>query len=136
MNAAAITLPRRPASDEHTFRLGPAMWRVERLWALAAGLPTFRLTRARLLRLDLRGVWGTTMSDEDVAHHIERVLAVDFTHPVIFSAEGELMDGAHRALRAIVEGRPAILAVRFDETPTPDWCEGMTPGVTPDLVPD
>ena len=31
------------------------------------------------------------------------------------------MDGMHRVLRALVEGREAIEAVQFDDDPAPDY---------------
>lgn len=42
-------------------------------------------------------------------------------HPIIFCAEGRLMDGMHRIVKAIMEHRLTIDAVRFATTPSPHF---------------
>jgi len=39
--------------------------------------------------------------------------------PIILDEDGEIMDGGHRIMRAMLEGKSSILAVRFDENPPP-----------------
>ena len=45
---------------------------------------------------------------------------VDPRHPIILCAEGRRMDGMHRVVRAIADGRFHVPAVRFARTPDPD----------------
>ncbi len=43
--------------------------------------------------------------------------------PVIFAADGGLMDGGHRVAKAWLAGATHVSAVRFAENPPPDWFE-------------
>lgn len=56
-----------------------------------------------------------------IASHLVLISEVDPLHPIIICAEGRLMDGMHRVVKAIAEGRTQIPAVRFDKTPAPDF---------------
>ena len=38
----------------------------------------------------------------------------------VFDEEGELMDGRHRLMKAMLNGERSIKVVRFDENPAPD----------------
>ncbi|MDP5086530.1 MAG: hypothetical protein NWQ23_14015 [Yoonia sp.] len=56
-----------------------------------------------------------------IASHVALINEVDPRHPIILCAEGRLMDGMHRVVKAIAEGRTHISAVRFGRTPDPDF---------------
>ena len=56
-----------------------------------------------------------------IAVHLALINEVDPSHPIILSADGRLMDGMHRVVRALAELRTHIPAVRFVETPAPDF---------------
>lgn len=56
-----------------------------------------------------------------IASHLALVNEVDPSHPIILCAEGRLMDGMHRVVKAIAEGRTHVPAVRFSKTPVPDF---------------
>lgn len=56
-----------------------------------------------------------------IASHLALSNEVDPLHPIILCAEGRLMDGMHRVVKAIAEGRTHVPAVRFDKTPDPDF---------------
>jgi hypothetical protein len=45
---------------------------------------------------------------------------VDRSHPVNLGSDGRVMDGTHRAARAILDGRSPIDAVRSVVQPKPD----------------
>ncbi len=49
-----------------------------------------------------------------------RIWDADLQYPVILSAEGWLMDGSHRIIKAVALGLPTIKAVRFATNPEPD----------------
>lgn len=55
----------------------------------------------------------------EITGHIKSVLDADLSFPIIFDEDGELMDGRHRLMKAIIEERESIIAVRFDCNPTP-----------------
>jgi hypothetical protein len=42
------------------------------------------------------------------------------SYPIILNDDGSLMDGGHRVCKALINGQPSILAVKFSEMPTPD----------------
>ena len=56
-----------------------------------------------------------------IAAHLTLINEVDPSHPIILCAEGRLMDGMHRVVKAIAERRTQIPAVRFGRTPAPDF---------------
>jgi hypothetical protein len=53
---------------------------------------------------------------------MSRVNDADLNYPIILHPEGWVMDGCHRIVRALREGRGTIRAVRFtrDTLPPPD----------------
>jgi hypothetical protein len=48
------------------------------------------------------------------------VQQADLAYPVLLCAEGRLMDGMHRLVKALLEQRECVQAVRFPVTPKPD----------------
>ena len=51
--------------------------------------------------------------------HIKSVLAADLSYPIILDEDGEIMDGRHRVMKALIDGEESIRAVRFSENPAP-----------------
>ena len=51
--------------------------------------------------------------------HMKAVLNADLSFPIILDEDGEIMDGRHRIMKAILEGKRNIKAVRFNENPEP-----------------
>lgn len=94
-------------------------WDVDRLVDLSRHLPVVRVAVASLWQLDSI-YWSETMTPRQVAVHVRLTNEVDPQHPIILGADGRVMDGMHRVLRALIEGRPLIEAVRFDVDPEPD----------------
>jgi len=56
-----------------------------------------------------------------IAAHIALINEVDPRHPIILCAQGRLMDGMHRVVKAIAEGRTQVPSVQFSKTPAPDF---------------
>ena len=50
-----------------------------------------------------------------------RIRDVDTSYPVIMDESGFIMDGWHRVMRAIADGKATIPAVRFAERPVEDF---------------
>lgn len=114
-----------PPDEKHSRTVpgGRGYWRTQRLWALAAGLPVQQVPLSDIPEFDL-DCWFQgrhTPSIREVAGHARRIFNAELSYPVILNAEGQLMDGAHRLAKAWLEGRTHIAAVRFIETPEPDW---------------
>ena len=49
-------------------------------------------------------VWETDITLDTLIEHIERIQDADLTKPVILTADGWIMDGAHRLVKARLEG--------------------------------
>lgn len=111
----------RPERHSHTVPGGRAYWLTQKLWAAAAGLPVIQVAIADIPEFD-QDCWfrGQAPSLRDVAAHARRIMAADLSYPIIFSADGRLMDGGHRIARAWIEGRAQIDAVRFAVDPEPE----------------
>jgi hypothetical protein len=101
-------------------------WDVHRLVRLAEGLPVVDVRLAELPEVE-EPAWseGAPLTLRQIAYHMRLVREVDPRHPVLLTAEGRIMDGRHRVVRAILEGRETIPAVRFEPTPEPD-ARGVT----------
>jgi len=94
-------------------------WDVDRLIELTRGLPITQVPLDSIWQLDTQH-WGTDLTPRDVAEHARLVRDADLSHPIILSADGRVMDGMHRVVRALVEGRDTIAVVQFEVQPEPD----------------
>ena len=56
----------------------------------------------------------------EMVMHMRAVTGADLSRPIILDEDGELMDGRHRLMKAMLLGDSTIKAVRFDENPSPD----------------
>jgi len=55
----------------------------------------------------------------DMVMHMKAVNDADLSYPIILDEDGEIMDGRHRLMKALLTGVKTIKAVRFDENPSP-----------------
>ena len=106
-------------------------WEVERLWAQAASLPVTQTALSELASLLEAPVWlgdgplrdmslAPLPSLRAVAVYARESYLTDLDYPIILSAEGEIMDGRHRLVKAWMLGLPTIAVVRFPTTPPLD----------------
>jgi len=111
-----------PQTHSRTVPGGRGHYLTERLWELAAGLPVAWIRIESIAEFD-RDCWfrGRGPTIREVADHLRRVQSADLRHPVILNADGGLMDGGHRPVKAWLAGATEIASVRFPETPAPDW---------------
>lgn len=58
-----------------------------------------------------------------VIDHARLVEAADLSYPVLLCADGRVMDGMHRIMKAVNEGRSHIAARKLDQTPPPDYVD-------------
>lgn len=56
-----------------------------------------------------------------LAGHMALVRDADLSFPILLCAEGRLMDGMHRLVKALLEGRTEIQAIKFPVTPEADY---------------
>ncbi len=106
---------------------------MRKLVVQARSLPTQRLAIDQIAELD-EPYWfsagGPEPTPRAIVHHMSLVRSADTRFPIIVCADGRLMDGMHRIVRALLDGEDAVLAKRFEITPQPDFI-----GVSPDELP-
>ena len=104
---------------DNTYRDGDKVWIVTNLIARAKDLEPFDLPLAAIYSGS--EVWAPVGSAYGIAHHVRRALDVNTEYPIILCQQGFIMDGWHRVLRALIDGKTTIKAVRVAETPLHDY---------------
>lgn len=96
-------------------QLGNHEWSVPRLFELSKSLPVMDIP------LDHLNVFQKykDLTLREMVMHIKAVNDADLNYPIILDEDGELMDGRHRIMKALLNNVKTIKAVRFDENPTP-----------------
>lgn len=56
-----------------------------------------------------------------LADHMVLVQQADLAYPILLCADGRLMDGMHRLVKALLEKRTHVEAIRFSVTPESDY---------------
>lgn len=106
---------------------GLLAWDVDRLVELSSGLPRKHVPLSAIRELD------ETWSGDDegqtwraMVEHVRLMDEADLSFAIILSVDGRVMDGMHRAAKALRQGRETIEAVQFAVDPPPDHV-GRTP---------
>lgn len=102
--------------DEQMCTLGRHTWSVPRLFELSRGLPVMSVP---LNHLSLYYTYEK-LTLREMVMHMQAVRDADLDMPIILDEDGELMDGRHRLMKAMLLGCHKIKAVRFDKNPVPD----------------
>ncbi len=92
------------------------VWAVARLIEYGKDLEPFDIPLSAI-DISRKPFKAGTMTAREVAEHVKRTLEADLQYPVIMDPDGYIMDGWHRVMRALVEGRETIKAVRFEKMP-------------------
>lgn len=100
--------------DNQMSNIGRHHWSVPRLFHLAKDLPVFN---APLNCLSVWKKYDVTM--REFVMHMKAVQDADLDYPIILDEDGEIMDGRHRIMKAMLLGHKTIKAVRFEENPSP-----------------
>ena len=64
---------------------------------------------------------GDVQTWKELIAHVRLIDAADLSYPIILSADGSVMDGMHRIVKATLAGHDDIAAVQFDQDPEPDF---------------
>ncbi len=99
------------------------IWDVRKLNDLAATLPVQHWPLDSIAEID-EPYWGdadSPLTCRDVLKHADLIASADLSFPIILCADGRIMDGMHRVLRAVQNDQPTIRARVFDVTPGPDF---------------
>lgn len=116
---------------QYFFRPSPGgffAWDVDRLIELTAAYPR-RLVALSEIR-ELNEPWfgsGEVATWAALVEHIKLIDAADLKYPIILAADGTVMDGMHRAAKALRTGRTHIEAVQFSADPPPDYHDVQPP---------
>ncbi|PON15579.1 hypothetical protein C2W62_23045 [Candidatus Entotheonella serta] len=99
-------------------------WDVDRLIALKTTFERHRVKLDDIQEID-ENFWfsdlGPPPTCRAVAEHVRYIQEADLHFPIILSADGRVMDGMHRVVKALLAGHDTIEAVRFGQTPDPDY---------------
>lgn len=100
---------------EQTAHLGKHQWSVSRLIELSKNFPVMEVPLNHICVYNKY----ENLRLRDMVTHIKAVLNADLSYPIILDEDGEIMDGRHRIMKAMLEGIETIKAVRFDINPSP-----------------
>ena len=105
-----------PRPEEQMSRIGRHHWSVPRLFELSRSLPVMTVP------LDHLNVYCSydKLTLRELVMHMKAVNDADLSRPIILDEDGELMDGRHRLMKAMLLGEETVKAVRFQENPSPD----------------
>jgi len=96
-------------------RLGDNVWFIARLITLTKDFKPFDIP---LKHLNVYNVFQKLTLREMVTH-MKAVNDADMSYPIILDEDGEIMDGRHRIMNALLNNVKSIKAVRFDKNPDP-----------------
>lgn len=97
---------------------------MQTLWAAAEGKDPVAVRLDELNILD-EVVWFGGPKDvlptvRRVAERARDIFAAELSYPIIMTADGAILDGAHRIARAYLQGVSTLPAVVIDGLPEPD----------------
>lgn len=90
-------------------------WAVTRLIEHSKLLPVFDIPLAGIFIGEK--VFSESRTARDIAEHVKRVNETSLNYPILLDPNGFIMDGWHRIVKALIENKETIKAVRFTEMP-------------------
>lgn len=107
--------------DEHIH-----IWNVAVLLDASRDLPVLSVPLCDIAEID-EPYWydlgGTKPTCRSVTDHARLIEAADLAWPILLCADGRVMDGMHRIMKAVSEGRTHVAARRLEKTPPPDFVD-------------
>lgn len=73
-----------------------------------------------LLGIRLDELYWEIKTTHHFIYHMKRVLNVNDEYPIILDDHGTICDGWHRVVKAIIEGKETIKAIRLQKMPNAD----------------
>lgn len=119
MKVKDILLPGDPEKEKAT--IGDEWWWTKNLIEASEDLEVFDLD---LMSVDLGVMPWRCDSILYFVGHLVDVRKCDLKYPVILSPSGWVMNGWHRIVKAIMQGKDTVPAVRFIDMPDPDGTKG------------
>lgn len=102
---------------DNTCTNGTDVWDSGTLFAAAKDLEPYDL---QLSALDLSAPFASANTISLFCYQMKRVIDADLDYPIIQAPDGWIMDGLHRIVKAIIEGKTTVKAVRLPVLPQPD----------------
>lgn len=90
------------------------------MWEASKELPVEELPVESFKELDW-AVWEHALTPREFLQHYKRVQQADMSYPIILTPNGSVADGMHRLVKALLEGRLTIQAVRLRKMPKRKW---------------
>lgn len=101
------------------------IWNVNKLVKQAASLPIKQILLKDIQELN-QAYWfkpGSLVTCNDVIHHMQLVEAACLDYPILLCAKGQVIDGMHRVVKAILLGMTHIAAVQLETEIAPDYID-------------
>jgi len=102
-------------NEGQTAQLGKSQWSVARLITLSKELEVMEIP---LKHLNVYNRYEN-LTLREMVMHFRAVNDADLKYPIILDEDGEIMDGRHRVMKALLNDKKTIKAVRFDKNPDP-----------------
>ncbi|MBF7093281.1 hypothetical protein IUY40_17240 [Flavobacterium sp. ALJ2] len=103
---------------------GLRAWDVHRLIELSKNFPIKNILLSEIKEVN-ETYWFQDPSQlptgTAILEHIKLMEEASLEYPIILCANGRLMDGMHRVMKALLQGHTDIKAVQFQTTPEPDF---------------
>ncbi len=102
------------------------VWDVRKLLKGATSLPVIDVALDDIRELDESYWFEATKQPatcRSVGDHMKLVQAADLSFPILLCAEGRVMDGMHRVVKAYIAGQQSITARQLPVTPPPDYVD-------------
>jgi hypothetical protein len=100
------------------------VWNIESIWGHAKNLKVKKILIDSIAEFD-QNCWFTRPKHPPtcraVAEHAKRIIEADLMNPIILSADGVLMDGAHRIAKAWISGKDTIESVQLIHDLIPNY---------------
>jgi len=99
------------------------IWDVRALLKQAESLPVISVPLTSIKEIDEPywfGHGGPEPTCRAVLAHVEQALEADLSYPILLCADGRVMDGMHRVLKALHLNKSHIQARKLNKTPPPD----------------
>ena len=99
-----------------------------KIWNASTLITYCKEQKYPVFKLPLAGVnldhlpWEINNLD-DIIWHSKRIQDTDLSHPILIDHLGRICDGYHRIVKAIIENKTEIDAIRIEEMPRPDGYE-------------
>lgn len=112
-----MTIKHFTEPSKQIVNMGRHRWSVARLFELSRDLEVMDVP---LRHLNMYSLYEK-ITLREMAGHVFAVNNADLKYPIILDEDGDLMDGRHRLMKAIINNEETIKVVRFDTNPEP--CE-------------